>query len=142
MYKVRWLIGIAFLLCNSICDVRNRKVSVKSIAIFIPLIGILNLLDKSWHIEKGLIGCVPGLVLMLISWIKPMALGMGDGICVLLLGFVWGFEDLLGICLLAFIAASVIGVILIVIKKATRATRFPFVPFLFIASIVISIKGW
>jgi len=47
----------------------------------------------------------------------------------------------LKVCALALLLAGVTGVLLLALKKATGKTQMPFVPFLFVAAVMIGLKG-
>jgi len=108
---------------------------------FVPLIVVLAALDKQWTMTDWWLAFIPGILFLAISWIRQEIIGMGDGICILLLGFLWEWDVVIMVCTIALIMAGILGGVLFVLKRVTRKTQIPFIPFLFMAAVMISLKG-
>lgn len=80
-----------------------------------------------------LVGCLPGLALLGISWATREAVGMGDGMIVMAIGILSGFWNSLLSLFWALAAASVIGCGMMVAGKWGRKKQIPLVPFLLAA---------
>lgn len=73
---------------------------------------------------------LPGVTMILIAFLTRQSLGYGDGILGMCIGPALGAEiALLGICG-AVMASGMVSGILLVLKKAKRNSRIPFVPFM------------
>ncbi|MBE5851532.1 MAG: hypothetical protein E7299_01035 [Lachnospiraceae bacterium] len=141
MFKMREIAGLVFLFCNAIYDLKYRKIWGKSMLFFVPLIVVLAALDKQWTMTDWWLAFIPGILFLAISWIRQEIIGMGDGICILLLGFLWEWDVVIMVCTIALIMAGILGGVLFVLKRVTRKTQIPFIPFLFMAAVMISLKG-
>lgn len=141
MFEMRWMINLVFLLSNTIYDLKYKKIWAKGMFFFIPLIIVSAIVGKPWKMSDWWLAYIPGTIFLFVSWIKPAMIGMGDGICILLLGFLWEWYEVLKVCVLALLLAGVTGVLLLTLKKATGKTQMPFVPFLFVAAVMIGLKG-
>ena len=126
-----WTIA-AFLLWNSLKDLRSRTISIISIVGF----GIAGILwafaagDINWI--KLLAGLVPGLVLLGISLLSPQAVGCGDGLALLVVGIYCGFSQALASLFWGLLFSAASGIILLITKKGKKETEIPFIPFLMI----------
>lgn len=122
----------AWLLPMSIVDVKSRRVPVWMLWIGAAaaagslLYEIITKRAMGWQICRGLL---PGLVMLAVASATGKA-GVADGVIMLLMGIFAGYE----VCVAAsvgglFLLALVSGVLL-VLRKAKRDTRIPFIPFL------------
>lgn len=138
-------ICIAYLSVLSILDIRFRKMPVWLLVVG----GIVGIGYQIWRWVKGdsisivLIGggVIVGLIFLVVSKITGQALGYGDGIIILILGIYLGFWDLSVVLMIAFFAASVMAMVLIVVKRGKRKRTMPFVPFLCIGYVVFVLMG-
>lgn len=74
-------------------------------------------------------GFLPGALLLILSLAAEGAAGKGDGFCFLVLGALLGPRMTWMILLTALFLASLCGIILMILKKAGRKTRMPFLVF-------------
>ena len=84
---------------------------------------------------EGVVGLIPGVLCILISYISKEQMGYGDGCIILLIGFLQGWKIASTSFSLALFLLSIVAAVLLIVKKATRKTRVPFVPFLFMGYI-------
>lgn len=126
----------SFLGVNSYLDIRKTRISLGITAIYGVIGSIYILLNRE---QAGILvlGMIPGLILLGIGKISGEALGMGDGVVVLVSGIYLGIWRTLEFVALAFLLAAVWAGFLMVGKKKGRHTCFPFVPFLFLSYVVI-----
>lgn len=86
-----------------------------------------------------LLAIVPGVMLLLLSWLTREGIGYGDGISVLLLGGMAGFHNCVWTLCFSLLLLSLTGLALLVLKRADRKTKIPYLPFLFTAEGVLMI---
>ncbi|MFR1112633.1 MAG: hypothetical protein ACLSEX_04055 [Blautia sp.] len=85
MDGIREVFVLVVLGWNSYTDIRERKISLVSVAI-LGAAGV-GLAVTEWVSPWRLVvGLLPGMVMMGISWLTGGALGMGDGILMLGIG--------------------------------------------------------
>ncbi len=121
-------IVVAFLGLNAISDILRREICLFSIGIFmIAAIVYQGLILQ--NIAAILPGLLPGAALLVLSRVTREALGLGDGLLVLVLGSFLGLNEALDVLLLALFFAAVWAGILLLIRKKHRDYEFPFVPF-------------
>ena len=111
-------------------DWRTKTVPV--IGIVILGIGLLILrLQGQVTVMELFAGCLPGLVSLLLSLATGEKIGRGDGFLLLALGIGFGWEGTLLFFMSALLLAAALGILFLALKKATRKTELPFLPFLF-----------
>ena len=128
---------LSFLGINSYLDIRKGQISLCLAAIYAAL-GILYIIL--------LVGAVPGLLLLPVAKFSGGALGMGDGLVVLISGLYMGIWRTLEFVTLALLLAAVWAGFLMIFKKKDRKASFPFIPFLLAAYalpwMIRAAEGW
>jgi leader peptidase (prepilin peptidase)/N-methyltransferase len=90
--------------------------------------------------KGSLFGVAIGAVLLLFSILTDM-IGKGDGIVFLCLGVGFGGVKLIKIVLLSLSLICVASLVLIILKKVQKKTRLPFMPYIFLAVLGVSVCG-
>ena len=67
-------------------------------------------------------------------------MGSGDGGILLILGLLLGSKNLMYLCIIALTISFVVSLLLLVTRRANGKTRIPFVPFLFVGYLVVTIQ--
>lgn len=147
MLKMRWLgenmeisvNGILVLIFLGICglqDVRRHRISR-----WLLLSG--GILAAALQIGPGSLewwdfwgGVLPGIFLLLVSFVTREALGYGDGFAVMAAGMFLGLRVTLEVLLLAFLMTAVVSGVLLAVKKVRRNYELPFLPFLWAAAVL------
>ena len=78
---------------------------------------------------KTMLGLVPGAFLLGVSFVTGKA-GYADGMVMLIVGMAKGYKAGLFVLCIGLFLASVVSVILLLMRKVCRQTRIPFIPFL------------
>lgn len=127
---------LSFLSVNSFQDIRKRQVYLSAIVVY-GLLGVLYILLHRDHLAVLLLGAVPGILLMCVGKISGGALGMGDGLAVMISGIYMGIWKTLEFTALSLLLAAVWAGFLMFVKKKGRKASFPFVPFMLAAYAVL-----
>lgn len=129
--------AMLFLVWNSVKDIGKKKISLISVLIFcvFRLLYFLLQLSEAQNnliasIAALLTGLLPGLFLCAIGKISRGSLGTGDGIVIMVAGLYIGFSATLVMIMWAFFLAFFWSIGLLLLRKYTPKSRFPFVPFL------------
>ena len=134
-----------FLGWNTLADLRGRQISFLSVILY-GAIGIAMLfgsagkellLFQSGNIYVHVAGAVFGLLLLVLSFGTGGAIGAGDALVAIVLGWYLGIYRTLLLFLLAFLLAGLLGSLLLVIKRAGRKSRLPMQPFILLAYVVL-----
>ena len=88
-----------------------------------------------------LMGLLPGALVLGLAFLTREQIGYGDGLLLLTLGCCLGIESTLGILMGGLYISFVVSLFLLVLKRAGRNTRIPFVPCLFLGYMLVGIGG-
>lgn len=118
-------------------DIRKKEVNV----IYILLLGIVgvivHLIAPNCSMSSILLGILPGIAMMAVSFFSKGGIGMGDGILLVVTGVYLGGINNLCLLLTALLMSAVWALGMLVLKRKTRKERVAFVPFLLAAYAVM-----
>lgn len=75
-------------------------------------------------------GIIIGGVMLVISYITKGALGFGDGLFLIIAAIHLGVEKVIAILTFGLFLSAIFSVILLILRKVSRKTALPFVPFM------------
>ena len=144
---IGFLCSIVFLILASIPDIK-WKVIPKNLILTGGFLGFLYQLSVSlfgedhFHILRFMIntvdGLLPGFGLLLLAFATKKGIGIGDGLMLMVLGLFEGGALAWKVLLWGLFLQSIFAIILLVLRKAGRNTKIPFIPFLLAGRVVIS----
>ena len=82
---------------------------------------------------EQLTSLIPGMILIFLSFITGESIGYGDGVSVMIIGSMVGIKNCIWVICVSLIMISVVGAVLMALKRASQKTRIPYIPFLFAA---------
>lgn len=129
------MIGI-WLLVMSILDIRKRTVPVWLLVLG-GILAAISVCQQNAFLAMGM-GMLPGIGLLLIAFLTKKA-GYGDGIVLVILGMVSGGGESLLIFSISLFLSAIFSMVLLVLRKAGRNTRIPFLPFLTIGWLLVAV---
>ena len=129
-----------YLLWGAWQDMRSRKIRNS----YLWLGGSVGIVYKTVNIateqivwEKWLWALVPGIVLLVIAKVTKEKIGLGDSLVILVLGNFFSIVDICRILQLALFLVLVFSILLLCIQRISRQFEMPFLPFLWIAYMVL-----
>ena len=149
--NTEYIMVLGFLTVAAVCDLISRR---------IPLILIAGqlVITTGYEVYQGIQGVfdlhgvilslLPGAALVLLCVVTEHAVGLGDGLAVLVTGPVIGALATFEIMACAFILGAVISVFLLVIaaiaphgsmKQMGMKSRIPFIPALAAAAVIVAV---
>lgn len=140
------MLSIIMLLILSVWDMRSRKVPIW----LLTAEGLVLLMTKMYIIFgfeydvkilfleflNLIMAIIPGLCFIVLSFITRQQVGYADGCTLILLGIYEPIGKVMEILCLGVFISALIGIFLMMIKKADKTTRLPFIPCLFLASVL------
>ena len=121
------------LMITSIQDLRKKKVSLSLLGVsFLSTLVTLGLQEGMLFNMNHLWGSCIGICLCLISILTRGAIGWGDGLVFVIIGFGLGFSHTLNILFVSLFLSALFSIGLVVIKKVSKKTTIPFIPFVFL----------
>lgn len=129
-----------YLGAGAIMDSRKKAVSISYL--WVGAVLALGFLWKEWKVEgveikEMAIRLLPGLIFLLCSRITREKVGYGDGILLLVLGICFPAVFLWQIWITAVFLITLWAGILLCTKRGNRDTRIPFIPFLWLANMIL-----
>ena len=133
---VRIIMFLILIITESIRDIKTHQISIT----FVSIIGIMGMITYMPFVKTDFIsvflGMVVGLSVLLVSFFSRQQIGYGDGLVALVLGPAFGIWTMLLGIVIAFFGSSIFSIILLLLKKAEKKTRIPFVPFITLGTAV------
>lgn len=123
----------SILLIGSIYDGRVRCLPVWLLVVGLlgsMVIGICSAFGGQlawWELVTGLL---PGAFFLVLAAVTREQIGYGDGLVLLMLGLILGLKRAIAVSLLALLGTFAVSVMMLLLRKAGKKTRLPFVPFL------------
>ena len=121
---------VIFLVLCSIQDIREKRLSVKRLAVAGILFLIVSLVFEEKQIKKRLCNLLPGMAAFLLAALTKEQIGYGDAASLVVLGILVSARAILGAVMGGLLLLSIFSIILLAGKKADRKTTMPFLPFL------------
>lgn len=84
---------------------------------------------------------LPGVIALILSYITREQIGYGDGLLLFAMGGCLGLRQVVMIVGIALGASFVVSVALVLLRKAGRNQKLPFVPFLLVGGLMVSGGG-
>lgn len=143
MEKGIWMAAFLWLLVLSFYDIRYKRVPVWMVMLggaAMAGIGIYRGVCGETKPADLLTGILPGMALLLLA-LGTRKAGWADGVILMLLGSVMGFRQCILIVMFSLLLISALSAVLLVLKKADKATVIPYVPFLSIGFVLCVMLG-
>ncbi len=130
------MINSAFLGILSFEDIKRKKVGLIPIALLAASNAAI-CICMGRELTEVALGILPGIFAILVSLCTKGKLGLGDGLVLVATGLVCDWEEVLGFWLIALVLSSLLGIVLMMLKKAGLKTALPFLPFLLVGFLLM-----
>lgn len=133
------ILFVVYLFVVSILDIARKHISM-GLLVAGGFLGIMACFfriygrNESWVILMA--GVLPGLIFLLLSFLSNMV-GYGDGIVVCVLGVLVGLRRCMALMGISLLLVAICGIVLLILKKASKDTKIPYIPFLFVTFILL-----
>ena len=139
---IRFVFVFVVLIIEALTDFRKKEVNIPVSAILAAGAVIMFFWGKDISLINTIIGLAEGVFLILVSVITKGQIGMGDGILLAACGLMLGGKDNMIMFFFACISSAIVSALIMIIKKADKKTRIPFVPFMipgFLVMVLLSL---
>ena len=151
-----YLVFFASLVAITFIDLEHyiipNRVLYPTLYITVPLLVLAAAAQGDWdNLQRALVGAVGAWVFfLLLHLVSPRGMGFGDVRLSFLLGLFLGWLDLRHVFLgifVGFLLGSIVGIVLMVLRRRGRKDHIPFGPFLAAGSVIAvlfgsTILGW
>jgi len=123
-----------WLFAMSVVDIGSRRVPLWLIGAGVPVVMLS--FAQGWT-KGGLnplslaTALAPGILLLIAAGAKKA--GYADGIVLILLGLVDKGEGIMGVFFISMLFMSLFVILMLILRKAGKGSRYPYLPFLMIA---------
>lgn len=138
---IRALLGL-FLITVAIQDLVRKKIKVWIVILCGVLICICVSFCPEISILSRIMSLSLGIGLLITSKVTGGKIGIGDGLVICVTGIGLGFWSNIELFALALLLAAIFSIGLLVLRLADKKKSIPFLPFLFLAYIIIYIPLW
>lgn len=125
--------ALLFLVPCSIWDIKTREIPT----LWIIAGGTAAVSIGAWYVVSGEMGVMsllfamsPGIFLLALSVVTEQQIGAGDGISAAILGLLIGAPMIYMVLMGALILSSIYAAGLLVLRKGSRHSRMPWIPFM------------
>lgn len=127
-----------YLIWLAVCDMRKLRVPVLSLVI--GMIGTIAIVviecDSSPRgTVEVFLGVLPSIFLLVLAWLTQKV-GYADGTVLLMIGMLYGYGTTVFILCMSVMLLALTSGILLILKKASRNTLMPYIPFLAVTFIL------
>lgn len=129
------LVEILFLAICSYTDIKNRIIYTWCCICF-GIIGIICIMFNNGEIKDIGICILPGISMLIISFISRQQIGYGDAIMIIVCGLISGLGKVILLCFAAFVLVLLYSIFCLVTKRKTVKDKVAFAPFLFAGNVV------
>lgn len=133
-----WILCILGLVMaiGSVYDIKYQRIPIWLLGGGALLLGALVLIDGEAFSPIHILGLVPGLVIGVVGCLCK-AVGTGDSVLILLVGYVLGIWNLCVILCTTFALLMVVAGVLVLVKKIGRKSKLPFYPFALVGYLLL-----
>lgn len=85
--------------------------------------------EWNWILVSALLGILPGLLMLAVAWITKRA-GCGDGLVLLNIGLLTDYKSCILLLCCSMLLMSAFCAVMLLLKRAGKDTRLPYLPFL------------
>lgn len=145
MLELKEICTLIFMGWQAIEDLRDRTIRMDVVLLFLIPGVIWRMMEgSSWSqcLMYVLVSCLPGSILLLLSFLWKGQLGEGDGLILLVVGMYLGVIKTIIICYVALIMVVFAGTFACIcrMRRKEKVICYPFAPFVLTA--LVSLIVW
>lgn len=127
---------VSTLLWLALQDIRHLGISRAGLAVASGILLIAGFCrEVGWQSRMG--GLAIGLLLLVFGYFSKEAVGIADGIVVSVCGVAFGVYETTTLSFFAAVYTALFALILLLIRKAGKKSRIPFLPFVLLGYITM-----
>lgn len=137
--KIPYVILLMYLAVEAGCDWKRKEVSTKRWILMMMILPIASFFMPDYH--YSLTGMAPGIGLILLSIVTRGAVGLGDGMVLMVCGCILDIEAGTALFMTALLLTMPIALWKLIIQKKERSEELAFVPFLLAAYLIVLLNS-
>lgn len=128
--NIRFAFVLIVLVIEAVTDFKKKEVNIVFPVLLAAAATVMLFFTKDISLINSIIGIAEGVLLILISFLTKGEIGIGDGILLAACGLMLGGKDNLIMFFFACLSSAIVSALIMLIKKADKKTKIPFVPFM------------
>ena len=131
-----------YLLTGALCDIRSQKlpgILLWAGSVLSGVYALLHIIEGKRSLFDLFISLLPGGLCYIFSRISR-AMGEGDVWLIIITGAILSFYDAAKVLSIAFFLSAVGSFFILIIKRDMKNQRIAFVPFLFLAAVIVLMR--
>jgi len=122
-----------FLVFATVWDIRKKQIPLVLLVSFMASGVLINIFWPEYSVADIVMGAFVGILLYVVSCVTVGQIGDGDGILFVATGLFIGGINNFALLLWASVLCAVTAGIMLIVKRAGKKDRIPFVPFVLLA---------
>ena len=131
MDVVRIAYGI-YLFVLAFFDIKKKMVPVSLLLSGLIFIPAFLAEDGFSDVRGNVLGLIPGIIFLLISFVSREQIGRADCILLIILGSCIGIEAVAGIIAFSLILIAICSMVMLTAGRLSRKSTLPYIPFVFL----------
>lgn len=140
LVNISYLLVALLLITESYFDIKTKKINIIFLLFFTVTGVAAALFFKQNGVVSALLGALEGIILLGIAYVTKEGIGYGDGMVILGTGLILGWRNNILMFFAGLLFSSLFSIILL-IKDKNRKKRIPFIPFLTLGYLFITLEG-
>ena len=137
--NLRFVFVFIVLIIEAVMDFKKKEVNIIFPILLAAAATVMFFFVKDISLVNAIIGIVEGILLILVSVLTKGQIGIGDGILLAACGLMLGGKDNLIMFFFSCLSSAVVSAMIMIIKKADKKTKIPFVPFMIPGFLVMAL---
>lgn len=121
---------IGWLVLCSYQDLKRKQINTMLIFIGVVVIFTASFIQEELDVLERILGLIPGILLILLSYITRGQIGIGDGLVICGFGICFGLLETVILLAYGLFGSAIFSIIILCILKANKKMTIPFVPFI------------
>ncbi len=133
------------LIISSIEDIRKKEIllwEIGACGIISVIRVIMDIVSGEFDIWMVALSLFAGAVFMVLSLLTRQGVGFGDGFIILAMGPALGAKGILIAVMMALFTSSLFSGALLILRRAGKKTKIPFVPFLALGNLAMLLGSY
>lgn len=122
------IVLLILLLYSAYTDIKTKEIMMVPVYACI-LMGLLRLATNNSEWLKVIYGLIPGMLMLLFSFVSKGAIGEGDAYLFVAVGMLQGFRMAMDVMIISFLIAAVFSIGSLLLRKIKKSETIAFAPF-------------
>ena len=136
---MRMLVKVCFgiyLLILSAKDIKDKEIPLGLLALGLVFAPLSVLTDEREVIYVYLLGVLPGIAFLLVSFISRGQIGQADAFVLICVGLCNGIEAVIAVISVSLVAIALVSMVMLILGRLNRKSTLPYIPFVLLGYVL------